>query len=260
MEGRTFQFNNMGKRPDLVNGELYHISDRAVGDSVIFKDEGDYYRGIFSCYEFNNVNPVDIWLRRRQRKEEKLKEKAQTLEGPTFQNFQSATQSDLILPQRDLLVEILVFCFMPNHIHLILRQLKDCGISQFMQKIGGYSKYFNEKYDRKGHLFNRFNAVHIKTDEQLRSVFIYDQINPVSLIEPGWKENGIKNSKKAIKFLEEEYRWSSFFDYLGKKNFPSVTVRDFLFEVMGGPEGCKQTIRDWIEYKSFKDFGSIILD
>jgi len=240
------------QRTKLVSGEIYHISDRAVGDSVIFKDENDYYRGIFSCYEFNNANPVDIWLRRRKRKEEKLKEKAQTLEGQTLQN--------LIVPERDMFVEVLGFCFMPNHIHLILRQLKDMGISQFMQKIGGYSTYFNEKYDRKGHLFNRFNAVHITTDEQLRSVFIYDHINPLSLIEPGWKEKGIKDCRMAIKFLEEEYRWSSFFDFLGKKNFPSVTARDFMLELMGGPDGCRQAVRHWIEYKSFKDFGGIFLE
>jgi len=60
----------------LVNSEIYHISDRAVGDSVIFKDEDDYYRGIFSLYEFNNDELVDIWLRRKQRKAEKIKEKS----------------------------------------------------------------------------------------------------------------------------------------------------------------------------------------
>ncbi len=149
------------QRPQLISGELYHISERAVGDSVVFKDESDYYRGIFSCYEFNNANRVEIRLRRQQRKKEKAAEKA-TLEywGRTPVKSLSEHISQIV-PERDLLVEILCFCFMPNHIHLILRQLKDGGISQFMQKFGGYSTYFNEKYDRKGHLFNRFNALHI---------------------------------------------------------------------------------------------------
>ncbi len=71
----------------------------------------------------------------------------------------------------------------------------------------------------------------------------------MSLIEPGWKENGIKYPEKAIRFLEEEYRWSSFFDFLGKKNFSSVTARDFLLDLMGGEQGCREAIKNWIEYK-----------
>lgn len=232
------------KKVDLINGELYHVSDRAVGDSVIFKDENDYFRGIFSCYEFNNANPVSIRLRRQQRKKEKSLEKKAEAEyrGPTPVN-------SLIVPKRDMFVEIMAFCFMPNHVHLILKQIKENGISNFIKKIGGYSTYFNEKYDRKGHLLNRFKAVHVKTDEQLRNAFIYVHCNPLSLIEPGWKENGIKDSNEAIKFLEKEYRWSSFFDYLGVKNFPSIIERDFLLELMGGENSCRQAVRDWIEHK-----------
>ena len=64
------------KRAQLINDELYHISYRAVGDSVVFKDEDDHFRGIFSCYEFNHANPVSIRLRRQQRKKrESFREK-----------------------------------------------------------------------------------------------------------------------------------------------------------------------------------------
>ena len=142
---------------------------------------------------------------------------------------------------------------MPNHFHLILRQLKENGISKFMQKIGGYSTYFNEKYNRKGHLFNRFKAVHIKTDEQLRMAFIYVHTNPVSLVQPGWKENGIKDKRKAIKFLREEYRWSSFFDFIGKKNFPSVIMKDFFFNNIGEEKKCSQAVIDWIKSKKISN-------
>jgi len=235
------------KQLQLINGEIYHISDRAVGDSVIFKNENDYFRGIFSLYEFNNAKPVEIRLRRQQRKKEKLLEKSNSnivYGGPTPVN----------LPlERDMFVEVLAFCFMPNHFHLILRQLKENGISKFMQKIGGYSTYFNEKYNRKGHLFNRFKAVHIKTDEQLRMAFIYVHTNPVSLVQPGWKENGIKDKRKAIKFLREEYRWSSFFDFIGKKNFPSVIMKDFFFNNIGEEKKCSQAVIDWIKSKKISN-------
>lgn len=226
----------------FVTGEIYHIILRSVGDTKIFKDEGDYYRAIFSLYEFNNAKNASIWLRRQQRKAEKLLEKEALLHGRSVQDFE-------ILPTRDMLVEIYAFAIMPNHIHLLVKQIKDNGISLFMQKFGGLAWYFNKRYDRKGHLFCTFKSVHIKTDRQLMNVFVYIHCNPLSLIEPGWKENGIKNPDKAIKFLGQKYRWSSYFDYLGRKNFSSITQRDFLLKLMGSEEGCLRVVEDWIKYK-----------
>jgi putative transposase len=254
------------KRPQLVNGEIYHIVLRAVGDDVVFKNVKDYFRGIFSLYELNNLKSVTIWLRRQQRRREKAIEKFMAgsnfekfLRGPTPQELsqESATA-------REKLVEILAFCFMTNHIHIIVRQLKENGISNFVKKVsGGYASYFNIKYSRKGHLFNKFKAVHVKTDSQLRNALVYVWCNSVSLIEPGFKKKGIRNAseKKVLEFLTEKYRWSSFFDCIGTKNFPSVTDREFVLEFMGGEKGCKEAVVDWIKYKkSITDFGDIILE
>ena len=241
-----FALKNMSsKRPQLANDEIYHLVLRSVGDTRIFNNENDYYRGIFSIYELNNSNVVDIWLRRQQRKREKL------LEGPTLQN----------IPQRDLLVEILAFSFMPNHIHLLVRQVKNNGVSQFMQKLGtGYAVYFNKKYNRKGHLFNRFRAVHIKSEEQLRNVFVYIHTNRISIIEPGWKEKGITNYRRITEFLEND-KWHSYPDYLGKNNFNSVTSREFLSKILGGVEGCQQAVDNWVTYKNeFADFDLIAIE
>ena len=220
------------KRPKLVNNEIYHIVIRGVGDSLIFKNKDDRYRGIFSLYEFNTTTSIEI---RKQREKRKIAKRS---------GGQTSADS------RKLLVEILAFWFMPNHIHLLLEQIRNNGITQFMQKLGtGYATYFNKKYNRKGHLFQgRFRAVHIKNNEQLKTVFVYIHTNGVSLIEPKWKERGIKNLKKVNKFLES-YKWSSYPDYIGKENFPSVTKRDFLLKVMGGKEGCRNFVNSWVKYK-----------
>lgn len=233
------------KRPQLVSNEIYHVVSRAVGDTVVFEAEKDFYRGIFSIYEFNNKNPVNIWERRRERAVEKRR----------------FGLTSLTSQERDMFVEVLAFSFMPNHLHLLLRQLKDSGITQFMKKVnGGYAKYFNDKYNRKGHLFSRFRVVHIKTDEQLKNTFTYVHTNLISLIEPGWKERGVKNPQKVIKFLESNNR-HSYLDYLGKKNFPYVTQRDFLLEEMGGVEGCREAVENWIMYKKkIKDFDDAIFE
>ena len=226
------------------NGEIYHLILRGVDNRRVFEDENDYYRGIFSLYEFNNANPVDIRVRRQERKA--IKCRANDPQGVV--NLREIELAELA--RRDLLVVILAFCLMPNHIHILVKQLKDNGITKFMNKFGGYAFYFNQKHQRKGHLFqDRFKAVHIEDDEQLKTTFVYVCTNPVSLVEPGWKEKGVKDLEKTVKFIEN-YKWSSYADYIGGKNFPSLTSRDFLLGVMEGADGCRNFVNGWLEYKA----------
>lgn len=219
------------RKDKFTNDEFYHIILRGIDDNLIFKDVNDYYRGIFSIYEFNDSMPATIQRKREARKRFKKENK----------------DSIIMLDERDKLVEILSFCFMPNHIHLLLKQIKDDGITKFMGKVGtGYAGYSNRKYQRKGYVFqNRFKDVYIKDENQLRTVFAYIHTNPISLIEPKWKEFGIKHPKKSIKFLEN-YKWHSYLDFIGIKNFSSVTDRDFLSELIGGIVGCKEAINSRI--------------
>ncbi len=56
------------KRPELVTDEIYHIVLRGTGDSLIFKDESDYFRMIFSLFEFNTTKPIEIREQRKLRK------------------------------------------------------------------------------------------------------------------------------------------------------------------------------------------------
>lgn len=252
------------RKEQFVNGEIYHIVVKGIDENTIFKDINDHYRGVFSIYEFNNTKEVKIRERRRMRAKLKkqIKEiakefqkiKKQTCRGPT-----SASSSEDL---RDKLVEILAFCIMPNHLHLLVRQLKEGGIIKFMQKLGtGYGGYFNRKYGRQGHVFQKqFTAVHIKNEDQLKIVFVYIHTNPISLIESKWKEKGIKNPEKIIEFLEN-YKWSSYLDYIGKKNFPSVTDREFMLKIMGGEKGCKKFIESWIKYKGeIKELAELALE
>lgn len=234
---------SMPKRKEpFIEGEIYHLVMRAIDDNLIFKDVDDYYRGIFSIYEFNTNISIEIAKRRRDRIVEKKREKK-------LADIGSPTILDK-LDKRDALVEILAFCFMPNHIHLLVKQLKDDGISKFMQKVGiGLGKYFNKKYQRKGHVFqDAFKSVHIESDRQLVTIFNYIHVNPLSLIEPSWKEKGIKNIEESVEFVED-YKWSSYKDYIGINNFPSVTERKFFLEFLNGTDGCRNAVKDWLEYK-----------
>ena len=224
-------------RIKFINGGIYHLMNRAIEGRNLFQQIADYFRFMFCLYELNDKNMVKMRIRIEQRKARKKNKKN------TGQTCAS----------REPLVEILAVCLMPNHYHLIVRQLVDNGISEFMKKLGNsYVGYFNEKYQRKGRgsIFQgHFKAVHIKTKKQFINVICYVFTNPVGLIEKNWKEAGAKNPRKAINFLES-YKWSSYLDCLGRKNFPSVTKREFIFEVFGSAQNLKQIVESWILYKS----------
>jgi putative transposase len=226
------------KRPILANNEIYHVVSRGVDGRDIFNGDPDYYRAIHDLFEFNDTKPVG-WEYRSSHLE---------IRSRGFHEIGSREIKNERMP-RDLVVDILAFCLMPNHIHLLLRQVKDGGISFFMRKFGiGYAGYFNRKHERSGYLFQgRFRATHIKTDGQLKTVFVYIHTNPAALVTENWKEGGIQNPEEVIKFIEN-YKWSSYPDYLGQQNFPSVTQRDLFNSIMPKEEWQKY-VNEWVEYK-----------
>lgn len=229
------------KNRKFENNKIYHITVRAIDDNLLFKDINDYYRGIFSIYEFNNTKPTTI----RKRRKDRLKEKKQLkIDRDNISAIISAAN------EMDCFVDILAFCLMPNHIHLLVRQLKDNGTTDFMRKsLIGFAGYFNKKYKRKGHLFQEtFNSAEIKTDKQLLTVFGYIHSNPISTIYPKWKETGIRSIKKAINCIEK-YKWSSYGDYVGNHNFPSITNRTIFEEIFNGKENIKNFMECYVAGK-----------
>lgn len=228
------------KRPKLSNGGVYHIVMRGVEGKIIFPQKEDHFSFLHDLYEFNDEEAVS-WEFRAKRAEN------------------NATRTVLEVSkekrQRKLLVEILAFCLMPNHFHLLLRQLRDEGISKFMRKMGGYATYINKKYNRQGHLYQgRFKAVEVLNESQLRNTLVYIHTNPVSLIEENWKGAGSDNPKKALKFLKE-YKWSSHLDYIGIKNYPSLLKKDFLCDSFGSRENFSESVEEWVVHK--KDFSEL---
>ena len=113
------------RKQQFEKGDFYHVILRGIDDNLIFKNTDDYYRGIFSIYEFNNAKPVEIFKRRREIKALKNKLK---FGG----HRESPNSSSEISDKRDRFVDVLAFCFMPNHIHLLLSQIKKEGITKYM--------------------------------------------------------------------------------------------------------------------------------
>jgi putative transposase len=211
------------KKPIFSTGEIYHIYNRGVEKRTIFLDASDYFRMTRNLYDFNDKNVVSHPYYHPKRNPVREKKN----------------------PPREPLVEILAFVLMPNHYHLALRQIEENGIIKFMQKLDvGYAMYFNKKRDRVGSLFQgRFKATHIDSENYMCNLLGYIHTNPADLVK-----NYRDRISETIDFLEK-YRWSSFLDYIGIENFPAVTSRDFLTEVIGDSDGIKASANAWVAHR-----------
>lgn len=230
--------------------EIVHALNRGVDKRKIFLDTQDHFRFIHDLFEFNDVNSVNTTFyifkrkydddndvgRRKIKKERKPKKKK-------------------------MLVDILAFCLMPNHYHLILTPRVQNGIALFVKKLnGGYAKYFNIKYKRSGALFQgKYKRIVVKNEAHFIHLPYYIHLNPLDLISPEWRERKIDNLAKAIKFLNS-YRWSSHLDYAGEKNFPSITQREFLLEFFDGHEQYKRGIEEWLKDLSLDSIRDLTLE
>ena len=172
-------------------GEYYHLYNRGVDKRKIFLDKADHERFISLLYLCNSGIPLH---------------RSDHLNLPLSQL--------LSITKETALVDIGAYCLMPNHFHILVHELSEGGISLFMQKLGiGYAMYFNKRHERRGTLFEgKFKAKHIADDEYLKYLFAYIHLNPIGIIEDGWKEHRITHKKKAEEFLAS-YPYSSYRDY-----------------------------------------------
>lgn len=203
----------------LATGEIYHVYNRGVEKRPLFLTKWDYHRflEIINYYRFTNC-PVKysyFKLMSNDKKEDILK------------NLQETSGK---------WVEVLAFCLMPNHVHFLLKQLEENGISKFMAKIqNSFSHFFNVKQERVGHLFQgAFKAVRIESDEQLIHVSRYIHLNPVSSYIIGFERL-------------EDYEFSSYPEYIGKKTgFCDIKQVIAYFK---NPDDYKRFVKDQADYQ-----------
>lgn len=224
--------------------EIYHALSRGVDKRKIFADNKDYFRFIHDLFEFNNQDWVNSTFYIFNKSNDIASRNIETKRKP-----------------RKLLVDVLAFCLMPNHYHLLLRPLVENGISRFMKKLNmGYAKYFNIKHKRTGALFEgRYKSILIKNESHFIHIPFYIHCNPLDLVTPEWRERKIEHYRKAENFLKS-YRWSSNLDYCGERNFPSVTNRDFLLQYFGGEDKYKKSLQGWLRELNIENFRNTILE
>src|SRR3989338_9095857 len=188
----------MSRNIEFGVGEYYHVYNRGTDKRKIFLDKADHERFVKLLYVANSSKSVHL---------------------SNYQGF-----ALLEIPKGNPIVNVGAWTLMPNHFHLLLKETEENGISEYLHKLlTGYSMYFNKKYRRKGVLFEgTFRAKHLDTDEYLKYQYAYIHLNPIGIVDSGWKEKKIKNKEKVEKFLNK-YEYSSLYDYkVGKREETSI--------------------------------------
>ncbi len=204
------------RNTEFANGEYYHVFNRGVDKRRIFEDEKDLGRFMQGILEFNNVNLIGSILQKSFNKNKKENE-----EKP--------------------LVGIVAYCINPNHFHFLLVQKEETGVQKFMHRMSlGYSKYFNEKYGRKGALFGgRFKAKHIKNDAYLLHLSSYINLNflvhkitlglPESkFVRSSWKQYSEELNGEPLIQCEKDIILGQFKDKKAYKDFAEGNLPDMI--------------------------------
>jgi len=153
------------RKTTLVNDELYHVYSRSIAEYVVFNDIKGYQRMIdmMNYCRYSNFE----------------------YEYSKFTKLDKSTQKiiiDKVRLENQKNADIIAYCLMPTHYHIILKQISDGGIAKYIARVlNGYSKYFNTKHKRSGPLWaSRFKNVRVEDDEQLQHLTRYIHLNPTS--------------------------------------------------------------------------------
>ncbi|MCR4283756.1 MAG: transposase [Parcubacteria group bacterium] len=218
----------MERKIQFSIGEFYHIYNRGNDKRGIFLNGSDFERFMKLLFVCNNNKSVVFKI----------------IQGVPLDR----------IDRGETLVDIGVYCLMPNHFHILVREKTEGGITKFLGKLStGYSMYFNKKNERTGKLFEGvFKATHVDNDEYLKYLFAYIHLNPVKLIDPEWKEKGISDIEKTKEYLNS-YKYSSYLDYIGQNREEAVILNKSEFpEYFVDFKEFDDFISEWLKYQTKK--------
>lgn len=232
-----------GRIIPLINDEIYHVFNRGVSFQPTFFDQRDYQRLLSTIIYYQNQKPP--------------------MKLSRFLTLSQEERSRIMEEQKkkiNFLIDIVCYCFMPNHLHFLLKQKAEKGISKFMGNIANsYARFVNTKQERTGPLFQgRFKAVRIEDNEQLIHVSRYIHLNPLT--------SYIVKSAGEL----EDYIYSSFPEYLGKIQngfcqkeiiLTQFKTRDDYKQSFQPQSGYKKFVLDQADYqKRLGDIKHLILE
>jgi len=193
----------------FAENHIYHVFSRGLGKHPILKDEEDYK--MFKYYLFIYLTPLEKVL-------------------------SVYPQLPLRLHSKNLSEEIdlIAYCLMPNHFHLLIKQNTRDSISKLLKQISNaYTRYFNIKYKRSGSLTEgRFKAVMVTSDSLLLHINRYIHLNPLVA--------GLVTELR-------DYPWSSYIEYVGKSK-ENLTEKATILKHFRSTEDYEKFILDQADY------------
>jgi putative transposase len=224
LEGRLYT-RGMRALPNLENGH-YHVYNRGVNKQTLCYDNADYVRFLFLVLHLQA--PASIPQVNRYVK--------------NYLTTADFKVNEKLLKQiyEKRIVEVLNFCIMPNHFHLTLRALSDGAISIYMQKLGNaYSKYFNKRYNKSGHVFQgAYKMREIFDDNDLVHLSAYIHRNPHEITK--WKDKA------------DVYPWSSYQD-MQKSRWGSLLCTESILTGFTTNEDYKEYVESSGAKEDFED-------
>ena len=207
-------------------GSYVHVLKRGARGMPIVGDEFDQQRFLRILFHMNDEFLDENWDRLRY--------------ASPFARMDS-------WPKRKPLVKILAYTLMPNHMHLLLKEIRDGGLSEFMRKVGqSMTNHHNEKYGESGSIFQgSYRSRTIESDVYLRYVASYIMVkNTFELYPHGGLRAAVKHFDEAWKWAVE-YPFSSLGEYAGVRQQP-IIEKELLDEIYAKPFRFKDFARDVI--------------
>lgn len=133
-------------------------------------------------------------------------------------------------------IQLIAYCLMPNHFHLMIKQSTKKAITHFMRALmNSYVFYFNKRYKRTGTLFQgKYKAVLVENEPYLLHLTRYIHLNPIEL--------GFTGSDLA------EYKYSSYKEFLGERQTSWVHSKEVLQYFKTAQ---RINLKDILSYQSF---------
>ncbi|MBU1032740.1 MAG: transposase [Patescibacteria group bacterium] len=210
-------------------GNFYHIYNHGIDQRKIFQDTADFRRFYASMFLFNN----SLYSHKGGRS---------PLSACKDLYLRLLDENINRLP----LVNIVSYCLLPNHFHILLEQAEETGINKFMHRLGmGYAHYYNIRYERTGRLFEGpFQAKIVNNDAQFMHLPRYIHLNALDMTNLKWREGMISDWKEADSFLDN-YEWSSHLVYKGMKEPLPVIERSQIKNKFPSVDNYVSFLRKW---------------
>ncbi len=208
----------------LVSGYYYHIYNRGIDKSTIYYSHRDYKRFMHTLWYYRYSNLTCSY--RRFSSELTIEDR-------------NALTKDLISTNKKM-VDVITYCLMPNHYHIIVKQLVDGGVSKYIGNVqNSYARYFNTRRNRDGSVFSsRFKNKLIETDESLKHLIRYVLLNPYS--------SAYINSKEEI----FTYKYSSVVEIVKPQTHSvQLTERNVISELFHSTNSFTQFVFDNADYQ-----------